>query len=346
MSKLIFLKNMNKNTILGAIAIIGIIVVAGLVYANDNGNSFNLENVFGQSNDKIAQTAVDYINNNGLSSTPASLVSSSDESGLIKIKIKIGENEFDSYVTKDGKLLFPQVIELVEPDNVTQDDQNASADSGPTTAEEVQKTDNPMLDAYVVARCPYGLQMQRAMAEAVKEQPELAKYINVRYIGSVSNGTITAMHGDAEAQENLRQICIRDEQPEKYWGYVACQMQTGDTTGCQTSTGVNSANLSACISDSGRGLACAQKDFDLNTQYGVTGSPTMILDGVEISEFNFGGRSANAIKTMVCAAFNSEPGFCSTELNTAAAAVSFSTTYEGTGGSASGDTAADCAPAQ
>lgn len=352
MSSSNFLKNINKNTILTAIAIIGIVVVAGLVYANNNGNSFNLANVFGQSNDKVAQTAVDYINNNGLSSAPATLVSVSDESGLIKVKIEIGGNQFDSYVTKDGKLLFPQAIDISgvqATDEGNQDTANSNSGPGPTTTDEITKTDSPMLEAYVVSRCPYGLQMQRAMAEAVKEQPSLAKYINVRYIGDVSSDgkSITAMHGDAEAQENLRQICIREEQPAKYWDYVACQMQTGDTAGCESSTGVNSSTLNACVSDAGRGIAYAQKDFDLDTKYNVTGSPTMILGETEISEFNFGGRTADAIKTMVCGAFNSEPEFCSTALSTASAAVAFSTTYAGSGSATgTGNTAADCAPAQ
>ena len=157
-------------------------------------------------------------------------------------------------------------------------------------------------------------------------------------MGDISNGEITAMHGDEEAQENLRQICIREEQPVKYWDYVSCQMKAGDTTGCEAPTGVDSAKLAACVSTASRGLAYAQEDFDLNTKYSVTGSPTLILDESEISEFNFGGRSAEAVRTMVCAAFNSEPSFCATTLNEATAATSFSETYT----SASGSDSASC----
>jgi hypothetical protein len=328
-----FLKKIDKNTIFVGIAIVAIIIIVGLVFADSN-QSLGTMNFFGPSTDEIAKKAIDYINDNGLSSTPASLVSASDESGLIKMKIKIAENEFDSYVSKDGKFLFPQAIEMIvsETDTGSEDNQNASGE-GPTTVDEIQKTDNPMLDAYVVSRCPFGLQMQRMMAEAVKEAPELAQYIKARYMGEVSNGKITAMHGDDEAQENLRQICIREEQPTKYWSYVSCQMKAGDTTGCEGPSGVNSAELSACISTASRGLAYAQEDFDLEKQYSIPGSPTLILDGTQISEFNFGGRSAEAIKTIVCAASVSEPSFCATTLNGAEAASSFSETYEGSGSS-------------
>jgi len=341
------MKKMDRNTILIGIAIIGIIITGVLIFANSN-PGFSIPNIFGMSNNQIGKMAVDYINNNQLSQTPASLVGVSEVSGLVKIKIKIGASEFDSYATKDGKLLFPQAFDMNPKKDNAATDQNANADSNQTpeqVAASIQKTDSPMLEAYVVARCPYGLQMQRAMADAVKNLPSLAQYIKVRYMGSVSENTITAMHGDAEAQENLRQICIREEQSSKYWNYVACQMKaSGTETSCEQSTGVDSAKLNACISDTSRGIAYAQKDFDLSDKYNVSGSPTLILNGAQVDESNFGGRSSDGVKLMVCAGFNSPASFCSTELNTAAAAASFSATYSSASGSAGSDT--NCAAAQ
>lgn len=328
-------KNMNRNTILVSIAIIAIVITGGLIYANSN-PSFAIPNIFGMSDSQIGKKAIDYINNNQLASTPASIVSISEESGLVKIKIKIGTNEFDSYATKDGKFLFPQVFDMSAKSTTA-----AATDSTPSqTPEEaaaaVKKTDSPMLEAYVVARCPFGLQMQRAMAEAIKEQPALAKYIKVMYMGEVSGNTITAMHGEAEAKENLRQICIREEQSSKYWSYVSCQMKaSGTEDSCATSTGVDVAKLNACVSDASRGVSFAQKDFDLNTKYNVTGSPTLILNGVAIDESSFGGRSSDGVKSMVCAGFNSKASFCSTKLNTAEAAASFSADYAGSGSTTS-----------
>jgi len=76
----------------------------------------------------------------------------------------------------------------------------------------MNKSDQPLLQAFVVSRCPFGLQMQRIMADMIAKSPETEGYLNVRYIGSVDveNNTIRAMHGEVEAQENLRQICIRE----------------------------------------------------------------------------------------------------------------------------------------
>jgi len=330
MSKLSFLKSINKNIALAVVAVVGIVIVAGLIALNQSGK-INLSVLgIGMSNDQIAKKAVDYINNNQLAASTASYTAVSSESGLVKVKIKIGTSEFDSYVSKDGKFLFPTSFDM---DEKKEGDQNTTTDPVDTkeSCDSMTKTDSPQLEIYVVSRCPYGLQMQRAAADAVNSVPELAKYIRVLYMGAVSGNTITSMHGDEEAQENLRQICLREEQPTKYWPYVACQMKSGDTAGCEKSTGVDSAKLKSCTTTPSKGVAYAKKDFDLNDKYGVSGSPTLMMGGSDISETGFGGRSSDAVKTMICCASNNQPSFCSKTLNTAAAASSFSETYADSG---------------
>ncbi len=323
-----FLKKLNKNSVLIGVAVVAVIITAALIVSNSNGG-FSLS--LGSSDKKIAEKVINYINNNELAATPATLVEYSGVSGLVKITIKIGDNQFDSYATKDGRFLFPQAFDMMPEES---DNSTASANVN-TSPAEVVKTDKPILESFVVSMCPYGLQVQRAIAQAVKEMPSLNEYIKVRYIGDVSSDgkSITAMHGDEEAKENLRQICIREEEPAKYWNYVGCQMQAGDSSGCQSSAGIDSAKLNACVSDASRGVAYAKKDFDLSAKYGASGSPTMILNGTTISESGFGGRSADSIKSMICAGFNSQASFCSTSINTAQAAVAYSKTYEATAGS-------------
>ena len=190
------------------------------------------------------------------------------------------------------------------------------------------KSDKPLLEAFIVSRCPFGLQMQRIMAETISKLPQAGEYLKVRYIGSVSNNTITSMHGDEEAQENLRQICIRDEQGSNYWDYVSCYMKDGNSTGCLKSSSVDEGKLSACVNDSSRGLTYAQKDFDLANKFNITGSPTLTLNNKIASEFDFAtstinGRSPEALKELMCCGFNKEPSFCQQPLNKTQAITMF-----------------------
>jgi len=324
-----YIKKQDKKTLRTA-GIIALIIVIALAYYFIAKPDLSVLKFWQAGDKKIAEKAVKYINDNGLATSSVSLESVSRESGLIKIKIKIGTSEYDSYVSKDGKLLFPSALDISEvAEEATGTTKSSTTSAG--TCDSLTKTNNPMLDVYVVSECPYGLQMQRAMADAVARVPELANYIKARYIGSVEGSTISSMHGEEEATENLRQICIREEQPAKYWGYVACQIKAGDSKGCESSTGVDSSKLSACVADTSRGVAYASADFKLADQYSVSGSPTVILGDANIDESGFGGRSSDAIKEIICCASSSKPSFCSQTLNTESAATSYSENYSSGG---------------
>jgi len=165
--------------------------------------------------------------------------------------------------------------------------------------------------------------------EIVKNIPALTANIKVKYIGSISGGKVTSMHGDEEAKENLRQICIREEQGEKYWNYIDCHIKEGKVEECLKSVGIDERKLNECQNDPNRGLKYAQEDFKSQEKYGVQGSPTLVLNGEEVSEFNFGGRTAEAVKTLICCGFNQKPEFCNKKLAEDQASTGFSPTYSG-----------------
>lgn len=329
-----------------------VLVTGVLIWAKPNaGSVLSLLNM-GVGVDQIAKDSVDYLNKNVLQQgQTAELVSATKESGVVKMKIKIGGNTYDSYATLDGKLLFPEAF-TISP-TATAQTNTPPAQTAVVTSDTVTKVEKTMLDAYVVSSCPFGLQMQRALYNAVKTVPSLANYVKVRYIGSISGDKTIAMHGEEEAREDERQICIREEQQDKYWSYVGCYMQKtagtsaggmpyGDTKTCQAAAGIDVAKLNSCMTDPNRMLKYAKEDFDLNTKYSVTGSPTLVLNGSVIDETSFGGRSANGIGKIICSSSTTPPSFCQdAQLSTDQAATSFSLTYAGAG--ATGATA-NCAP--
>ncbi len=152
----------------------------------------------------------------------------------------------------------------------------------------------------MVSYCPFGMQMQRILVPVHELLKDVAN-IKVKYMGAVSDGKITSMHGDEEAQENLKQICLREEQPDKYWDYIGCFIkQRGKSDTCSEEVGVDIDKLKECMTDPDKGLKYAQEDFASQAKYGVGGSPTLILNGERVSEFNFGGRTAEAVKTLIC----------------------------------------------
>jgi len=166
----------------------------------------------------------------------------------------------------------------------------------------------PVLDVFVMSYCPYGTQIEKALIPAWNLLKDKAN-IKVRFVSYV-------MHGDKEEQENKRQLCLREE-TDKFWSYLECFLEAGDSAGCLNKLNVDSAKLSSCMST--KADSYWQIDKDLNTKYGVQGSPTVVLDGKVVQV----ARSPEAIKESVCNAFASKPSECSQALSSTAATAGF-----------------------
>ena len=249
------------------------------------------------------------------------------ENGVYKLNLKIDTSEFASYVTKDGNLLFPEGIEIINPE-----------EKGDVACESIEKAEEPILDAFVVSYCPYGTQMQRIINNIVENISGLKNNIKIRYIGQIQDGKITSMHGEEEAQENLTQICLREEQEDKFYPYLSCFLKAGEGAKCLTETMVDTDKLESCKKEESKGIAYAQEDFDLNVAYQITGSPTLTLNGQGVSEFDFGGRTAEAVKSLICCGFENQSQFCENILTSEEATAGFSETYSsGTSGAGSCD---------
>ena len=157
----------------------------------------------------------------------------------------------------------------------------------PATSD-VPKSDKPNVELFVMSIDPFGLQMEKA-------------YIPVaRLLGSKADMSIKwvdyVMHGQNELQEDLRQYCIEQEQPSKYLDYLTCFVASTDTTSCQQQAGIDTAALQTCYdaTDKQYGIMAGYNDQstwlsgqfpqfniykDLNNQYGVQGSPTLVING-------------------------------------------------------------------
>ncbi|MDP1538881.1 MAG: hypothetical protein Q8M00_02515 [bacterium] len=97
----------NKITIPLSIIVAGIIVAAAFIFVNQ-------EKIKGLTvkelpAELVAEEAINYINDNLLAEgISVSLVDVSDAGSVYKIRLKIGEQEYESYVSKDGVFLFPE----------------------------------------------------------------------------------------------------------------------------------------------------------------------------------------------------------------------------------------------
>lgn len=309
MIKLNFLNQ--KNLILPAVILIAAVIIGGAIYLTSETKPTG-----SLTAQEAAQKALEFINQNILAqdNVTASLVSVTESNGLYKMKLKIEEEEIETYLSVDGKLLFPQVVTLVKEEEVTQ--------------EAGQKSDKPDVKLFVMTYCPYGLQAQKALLPVynlLKDKADIGVYF-VNYI----------MHDKKEIDENLRQYCIQKEQMDKYSAYLSCFVQAGDFNGCLSSTGIDMHGLSSCVAQTDQqfNISAGYNDkstwlngnypqfnvqADLDTKYGVQGSPTLVING-KVVEVN---RSPEEFKKAVCEAFTTAPAECSQTLSSDVTSVSF-----------------------
>jgi hypothetical protein len=157
--------------------------------------------------------------------------------------------------------------------------------------------------------------------------------IQVHFIANVGGTTpdsVQSLHGAVEAQEDLRQVCIMKYYDQKtYWKYMMlidanCSSKYSDATAYDTcwkdsakTAGIDTSKIDTCSKGSD-GINLLKADEALTTHYGVSGSPTLIINGVVYS----GARSPEAYKTAICSAFTTVPTECSQSLSSASATAS------------------------
>lgn len=293
---------MSKNYWMVATVILAILLVAVLVVGNTQT----------MNKDKAAKQTIDFLN--AQTGGGVELVSVAKSNGFYQVNVSYQSQTIPVYVTLDGKNLVSGLTPITTVKPTT----NTNTNTQTTT---VPKSDKPSVELYVWGYCPYGVQAQGPLAQVASLLGKTATFTIVPYYDG---------HGAFETQENKIELCIQKLEPTKYWNYAAGfvktiypKCSTARTESCDETEavalmktlGINSANVLACVDSQGTDLFNAAKQKAQSN--GVTGSPTLIINGVIANV----ARTAEAYKAAVCSAYNTAPAECSTTLDSTAAAA-------------------------
>lgn len=285
------------------------------------------------TSDQAAKECVDYINNNVVQSGNVTLVKVEESSGVYKVTVSYQGREIPVYITKDGLYLF-----LSQPLNTSQEIPKEPEEQAQG---EVPKTDKPEVHAFVMSYCPYGLQFLKAYIPVMELLGNKAD-LQVNFVSY-------AMHGKKELDENTRMYCIQKEQGDKFTKYLRCFVQTDDSEKCIVEAGIDKTKLESCIIStdnqfnitglyndksawSGGTYPPYPVDATLASQYGVGGSPTFVVNVKSVTV----DRSPEAIKQIICSAFNNPPEECSQKLSANTEAPGIGSIGSGSGSTSTG----------
>lgn len=274
------------------------------------------------SKEAAARAAIDYINGNLLQGqATATLLGVSESDGIYQISLSISGKTYPSYVTKGGKLLFPSV----PIDMSIQTGGGATATSPPAENFDAPDSEKPNVKMFVMSFCPYGQQAESGLGpvyallgDKIAIEPHYVIYAD--YQGGspqycIADGTLCSMHGVAEVNEDIRQMCVyKYYGAAKFWDYATkinsgCTSQNVDSCWenvAKTVSGISVDKIKTCQKDEGVSLAKAEQA--LNEEYGVRGSPTIIINE---RQYNGVDRSAEGFKQAVCSGFAIKPVECS-----------------------------------
>jgi len=300
-----FTKSIRKNPWILSTIFLGIIVLI-FIFLDFSGSLTGSA----ISSGAAATSLINFLNTQAPSAVVLENVSTI--SGLYNVNVIYQNQTIPLYVTKDGKY-FIQGLVLLE---------STTSSSSTTQQEPVPKSDKPDVELYVFAYCPYGLQMEKAILPVVKLLGDKISF-KIRQIG--------AMHGDFEEVEAKRQLCIEKNYPAQYLNYVSAFASSTDIGNCQGTAscveplinaiyaklGINENTVNSCMTSDGATLYSAEEQNAQNN--GVTGSPTLVINGVEAQA----SRNPEAVKEVICNAFNTVPSECSQTLDSSSASSGF-----------------------
>jgi glutaredoxin len=177
------------------------------------------------------------------------------------------------------------------------------------------KTNEPELEFYVMSFCPYGNQAEDVLKPVYDLLGDYA-LIEPHYIQGPdpsSEDGYKALHGPQELHQNVRELCVWNYyDQDTWWDFVMdvnadSTSQNADSTWEQSATanGIDVQVIKDCEENEMSDLLDAE--IALTTAYGVTGSPTFIING----EKYVGSRTSDAVKDALCCSFNDVPDECS-----------------------------------
>lgn len=285
------------------------------------------------SESALKTTVEQYINKNllsseGLTAQVTGVSAYDDYLNIMKLDIKQGnqivQGNLSIYASKDGKTIIIGGQAFNTSASLSTQ-QPAAQQNGNQPSAQVQKSDKPKAQAFVMSFCPYGLQFLKAYIPVMELLGDKAD-IEVRFVDY-------AMHGKKELDANNYLYCAQKEEKIKFTNYLRCFVEAGDYQGCVATASLDSVKIQTCVSqvDTQYSITSLYNDQStwtsgqfpqypvdsaLNNQYGVQGSPTFVLNGQQVQV----SRTAEAIKQAICGAFTTPPSECTTVLSSSSEA--------------------------
>ena len=152
-------------------------------------------------------------------------------------------------------------------------------------ASRVSRMGKPTLELFVMSYCPYGVQAEEKLIPIVKEFGDKIDF-KLRFIAqekeSISLKDITpftSLHGYPEVAENIRQLLIAKEYPDKYLDYILCRGKKLNQSWevCAQKLDIDVEKIQKLF-DSPEAEQLFRENIKRASELGIKASPTILVD--------------------------------------------------------------------
>ncbi|MBN1646246.1 thioredoxin domain-containing protein [Candidatus Woesearchaeota archaeon] len=152
---------------------------------------------------------------------------------------------------------------------------------------------------FIMSDCPYGREAVKALGQVLETFSDLDYEINY-IVSETAPGQFNSLHGAYEVEEDMRQLCAKEQAPEDYFDYVLCRSTNGvngkDWKDCAEQAGLDTDALAECT-DGSQGKALLSANAKIGNALQISASPTWMAN----NRYKFSGISADQVQTNICA---------------------------------------------
>jgi len=218
-----------------------------------------------------------------------------------------GFDQVKRFVTDAGPYKLLQIGAKFDPtaeicDNKADDDGNGKVDCDDETCKSkmvCRPEIKGQLEVFVMSQCPFGVKALNAMKEVLAAFDKKIDF-KVNFIGGGdAKSGLTGMHGQAEVDENIREICAIKHYPKDYkWmEYVLCRNKDIRSTKWEECAkgDIKADVIKKCFEgDEGKQLLEASYKYSQGLGFGA--SPTWLAN----NKYKFSGIDPETIKKNLC----------------------------------------------
>jgi|TARA_Y100000310_G_scaffold329278_1_gene398807 hypothetical protein len=155
------------------------------------------------------------------------------------------------------------------------------------------------LDLFVMSQCPYGTMAEDLVMPIVEDFGSDVNF-NLYFIANPAGDGFSSLHGQPEVDEDMRQLYIIKNNPEKFFDYLECfnpdyRNPEASFEACADELGLDADAITSFI-ESDEGKALFAENIQKSTELGIGGSPTFYINGEPYQ----GARSESAITRALC----------------------------------------------